>query len=340
MKAPPNRRTFLYCVVGAAGSAAAGVHFFRPHTTKSLRGASELTAVKRTSRAMGADVSITIVHHDVRTAEWALDRAFDEIETVEQLMSIYRPDSELRQLNEKKRLIDPHPYLFEILDAAQNLSQRTNGAFDITVQPLWQLHADTQRAKRLPTPDELNATRQRVDWRRVKLSSRRIELGDETEITLNGIAQGFAADRVSKLIRGLGITNALIDTGEIGSVGKNKNGNHWSVGVQHPRNADSFVSLAKLSNRCLATSGDYATSFSSDFRHHHIFDPCTASSPTELASVSIAAPTAMQADGLSTAVLVMGLTQGARLIESMPRTDALFVLKDGRTLATDGFPIG
>jgi thiamine biosynthesis lipoprotein len=93
-----------------------------------------------------------------------------------------------------------------------------------------------------------------------------------------------------------------------------------------------------LQGRCLATSGDYATAFSDDFRLNHLFDPRTGRSPESLASVSIAAPTGMAADALSTAVFVLGPRRGLALVDSTPGADALFVLKNGRMLKTEGFP--
>jgi thiamine biosynthesis lipoprotein len=108
--------------------------------------------------------------------------------------------------------------------------------------------------------------------------------------------------------------------------------------VQHPRHEEAYFSLVKLNGRCLATSGDYATTFSDDFQWHHLFDPRSGRSPTEFASVSIAAPNATLADALSTAVFVLGAKKGLALIESTPGADALVMFKNGRTLATHGFP--
>ncbi|MCA9225527.1 MAG: FAD:protein FMN transferase, partial [Planctomycetales bacterium] len=112
----------------------------------------------------------------------------------------------------------------------------------------------------------------------------------------------------------------------------------WSVGIQHPRQPDGFLSLARLTGRCLATSGDYATTFSADRRHHHIFDPRTGQSPTELASVSVLAPTAMAADALSTAAMVLGVDGTLRLVANLPEVDTLLVDKQGRRHRTASFP--
>jgi thiamine biosynthesis lipoprotein len=201
------------------------------------------------------------------------------------------------------------------------------------------MYAAAQKAGQLPDPAAIAATRKTIDWRRVEITPRRVQLhGSRAEVTLNGIAQGFAADRAMAALRQHGVQHALVNTGEIGCLGQKSPGDPWTVGIQHPRRADAFISLARLDGRCLATSGDYATSFSHDHRYNHLFDPRTGDSPQELASVSIAARTAMQADALSTAVFVLGAEKGLQLIQSTPQADGFLVLKDGSVLATDGFP--
>jgi thiamine biosynthesis lipoprotein len=284
-------------------------------------------------------VSIEAWHSDQRAARDAVDAAFGELALVEELMSIYRPDSQLCRLNHNKALAGPHPYFLEVLRAAAAMSRRSEGAFDITVQPLWSVYAEAQKAGALPTAAAIENARASVDWRQVTIEPNRIRLrGTDTQITLNGIAQGYAADRASAALVARGVTHALVDCGEIGTIGGKPDGDLWLVGVQHPRHDDAYLSLARLNGRCLATSGDYATKFSADFRFNHLFDPRTGQSPTELASVSIAAPTAMMADALSTAVFVLGTGKGLALVGATPGADALVMLKDGRTMATRGFP--
>lgn len=130
-----------------------------------------------------------------------------------------------------------------------------------------------------------------------------------------------------------------MDTGEVAGLGARRDGDPWRVGIQHPRNPDAYISLAHLDGRALATSGDYVTTFTADFAHHHILDPTTADSPPQLASVTVAAATGIEADMLSTAALVLGPDAGRELVADTPGADALFVGKDGRVVATSGFPI-
>jgi FAD:protein FMN transferase len=343
-----TRRHFLCSVAGAGAAIGLGGPRL-PNRARAIAGeahqgsfaqdATRLRRTKRESRAFGTLVSIEAWHADEHTAEAAVDAAFGELELVEQLMSIYRPDSQLSQLNRHGVLRKPHPYLVEVLRVSEAMSRRSAGAFDITVQPLWTLFAEAKKAGSLPTAASIERAQKAVGWRQVAVAADRIQLrGKETQITLNGIAQGFAADRAARALKRHGVAHALIDAGEIGTIGGRTEDDPWSVGIQHPRHADAYLSLAQLNGRCLATSGDYATAFSDDFRSNHLFDPRTGRSPNIFASVSVAATIAVTADALSTAVFVLGVEKGVALVESTAGADALLMLKDGRTLATRGFP--
>jgi thiamine biosynthesis lipoprotein len=345
-----KRRKFIFSLIGTA---AAGLAAWRLGLPKQL-GATTLSAgnprgsmaadqwvkVSRSNYALGSRVILTVYHENQELAEAAISSAFEELELVEQVMSLYRPESQIRQLNATGHLADPHPYLVEVLRTSNDLSERSLGAFDVTVQPLWTLRHSCARTGQEPDEAALTKALRNVDWRRVAVSDRKIELrGDGTEITLNGIAQGFAADAVRRILVSHGIRSALIDTGEIGTLGKHAQQRDWSIGIKHPRETGSLIGMARLNGRCLATSGDYETTFTNDLTQHHLLDPKTGNSPTELSSVSIAANTAMQADALSTAVFTAGLRDGMELVKSIPGADALFVTKQGKVVRTAGFPL-
>ncbi|MGE0757845.1 MAG: FAD:protein FMN transferase [Pirellulaceae bacterium] len=338
MKLP--RRQFLMAVGCATACGGCGETLPTGGASTSTAAAAD-SGVMRTGRALGTDVSIWACHEDRAVAVTAVQHAFDELTRVEQVMSLYRPDSELCRLNRHKVLHHPHPYLVEVLETALALSRRTNGAFDVTVQPLWQLYAAAQRHGRPPSAGEVAAARARVDWRRVLVSPDCIRLvGEGTEVTLNGIAQGLAADKASAALEQAGIRNALLSTGETRALGSRLGGEAWRVGIQHPRRERQLIAVTRLQDRCLATSGDYATVFfGAGFERHHLFDPCTGCAATELASVSVVATTAQQADALSTAVFVLGPVAGARLVRETPEAEALFVTRDARVVATAGFPL-
>ena len=140
------------------------------------------------------------------------------------------------------------------------------------------------------------------------------------------------------VLRENGIEHALVNTGETAAMGRRADGQSWKTGIQHPRRQDAYVAVAKFDGRSLATSGDYETSFSSDHVFNHIFDPATGRSPRGFSSVTVVSPACLDADALSTAIFVLGAEKGLALAAATPNTDVLLVFKDGRTLATAGFP--
>jgi thiamine biosynthesis lipoprotein len=337
-----KRRQFMLSLAGSAAilgwagwkigtRKGAGTHLFP---------AAGLARFSRSSWALGTKVELTVFHDDEKSANRALEEAFVELNRVEEVMSLYRPESEIARLNRTGKLNSPHPYMLEVLETANRVSQQTGGAFDITVQPLYTLYATHNEAGTLPSEAEIAAVLKRVGWQRVEFNRERVVLnGAGTEITLNGIAQGFAADAVGRVLKAHGIQHALIDTGEVNAVGGHAQRENWTIGIKHPRDENGLLALAQLNGRCLATSGDYETRFGNGYESHHLLDPHTGHSPKELSSVSVAAATALEADALSTAVFLTGLDKGMQLIESIPGADALFVTKSGRVTKTSGFPL-
>ena len=336
-----NRRRFLF-TLGSVGSLVGLAPMWLPGHAASHPGTQatgNLGLLDRPGRALGTQVHISVWHEQPSVAEAALADAFSELELVERTMSLYRPDSQLSRLNRNGILESPHPYLLQVLHQAQSLSQQTVGAFDVTVQPLWEVYAAAKKHGSLPSTDAIQQARAKVDWRQLEVSETHIRFQQPgMAATLNGIAQGFAGDRVASALRKHEIQHALVNTGEVQALGTKPNQDAWKVGVQHPRVADAYAALVALQGGCMATSGDYATQFSADHAHHHIFDPTTGQSPRAFSSVTIYAPTGLQADAFSTAIFVLGPDKGLELVRSTPSIEAMFVLKDGSVSATDGFP--
>ena len=318
-----TRRRFITLAVGAGS--------FLGLTGVPLK---RLARVERKSWALGADVSLVVYHEDRAIAQRALSAAFKALDDIENVLSLYRSQSQICCLNRDSVLAQPHQYLVQVMRSALAWSRLTAGAFDPTVQPLWKLYAQGG----VPDPARLQATRQLVDWRKVEVDAHFVRLWSGQKITLNGIAQGFAADRVRDVLKAHGIRYALANTGEFGAISHKPEGETWRIGIQHPRLPDAYVALAALDDRFLATSGDYETKFSEDFSCNHIFDPTTGRSPTTLSSVTVIAPTGLDADALSTAIFVLGPDKGLELAQSRSGVEALLVLKDGDLVSTPNFP--
>lgn len=316
-----KRRTLLKAAIGAA-VLAGGSHWLAG------RRLNEYTSA---ALAFGTTISLRVLHDDETVARTALTAALDALKGVERLMSLYRQDSQLTQLNRNGELTQPDARLVEVLQQAQAMAEMTEGAFDVTVQPLWLAgHAQGQPAAAL----------QRVGWRKLEVRPDHIRLAEPgMALTLNGIAQGYGVDVALAALRAHGIRHALIDTGELGPLGRRDDGQPWTLGIRDPRNEHQLSHRLEADGRCLATSGDYASAFNEDFSRHHIVDPRTGESPPELASVSVLAPTGIVADALSTACMVLGTDASMQLAARMPGIDLLCIRKNGDMQRTVGFPV-
>ena len=319
-----KRRSFLTASLGAiaAGSCAWPRHA-PVHTGVAL--------------AFGTTIQIALVHADEQVARTAIADALAAAQRVDHLMSIYRPGSQVYQLNRDGVLHQPDPHLLTVLAQARALSQLTRGAFDITVQPLWRAWNEALARGVLPAPAQRRQARARVDWRQVAFDARRVTLAPGMAITLNGLAQGYAADMALAAVQAHGVRHALLDTGEFVARGRKRAHQPWTLGVRDPRREQALAATLFINGCGVATSGDYASSFTTDHLHHHIFDPAAGDSPQELASVTVMAPTGMLADGLSTAFMVLGREKAALLAASLAGVDLLAIDKQGREWRSAGF---
>lgn len=338
-----QRRRFMMASLGTSMAAAVGaIGLWRGNAAQApaapLAGVPAPTVFTGADLAFGTTMSIQVAHHDESVAMRAIDAALAAAKRVDHLMSLHRDDSQIMQLNRTGLLIAPDPHVLAVLRYSLSLSRMTQGAFDITVQPLWDAHAQASRMGGVPDEDVRRQALRSTGWQRIDISAERVAIAPGMAVTLNGVAQGYAVDLARTALAAHGIGHALLDTGEFGARGLRPTQTPWTVGVRHPRDAQALVGAVPMDGRCLATSGDYETFFTPDYLHHHIFDPTTGDSPTELASVSVLAPTGLEADGLSTAFMVLGRQRSMAAIAGMPQVDVLLVDKQGGTWRSAGFP--
>ncbi|CAN5878351.1 FAD:protein FMN transferase [soil metagenome] len=280
--------------------------------------------------AFGTTISIQVVHPDQQQAELAIARALDAARQIDQLMTLHREDSQVALLNRHGYLANPDPHLLTVLASAIRLSQLSHGAFDITVQPLWQTYSAAAKLGGLPDAAQRQAAMALVNWRALQVDTQHVRLlHPGMAITLNGIAQGYAVDVARASLIASGIQHALLDTGEFAARGRKNAQQEWLVGIRHPRDVQALADVVPMRGRCVATSGDYESSFTPDFSHHHIFDPASGDSPGELASVTVVAATGLQADGLSTAMMVLGAEKSLALAATLNDVDVLLIAKNG-----------
>jgi len=193
---------------------------------------------------------------------------------------------------------------------AQHVSQRSAGAFDVTMQPLWNLWAAHVQEKTLPSSKALSQTRSLVNWQAMSVSPQLVRLNAKgMGVSLNGIAQGYAADKVRSVLQSHGVQHALIDTGETTLLGQSPKGDAWRFAVESSVVRNEAPPVISPDGWGIATSSDAHTVFSADHVHHHILNPQTGDSPTHWSSVTVMAPSCALADSL-TKVFFMCPPQG------------------------------
>jgi thiamine biosynthesis lipoprotein len=297
---------------------------------------------------MGTFARIIAVAPDATTASKSVESAFAVQDQIEQLMSFHRADSELSKVN---REAFDHPVrvnamTFEVLLKAVEISRLSDGAFDVTVGPLVELWRRAGDANSPPSQAELTQARSKVGYEKLILDANQMTLRFTVEgmkLDLGGIAKGYAVDKSVEAMRACGATAGMVDLGgNIRCFGTPKDRDHWLIGVQDPFNVSDDMGPAKVllilklnpsqdAGTAVATSGHYRRFVTvKGSKQSHIIDTRTGHGSDKLASVTVVARDAMTADGLSTAVSVLGADKGLRLIEDLPQTEAILVLPEPR----------
>ena len=288
---------------------------------------------------MGTRITVELFHADPSIARRGVDMVFSEMRRIDNSMSPYIESSELAQLNKEAHR---GPYrvskeLFHLIQRSQEFSRKTQGAFDITFASVGFLY-DYRNAIKPDESERIRAT-SLINYRNLVLDEEQSSITftkPGVRIDLGGIAKGYAVDRCIKLLKELGISQALVTAGGDSRIIGDRWGRPWTVGVRNPRDPDEVIAVIPLQDVALSTSGDYQRYFEEDgIRYHHIINPQSGKSARELQSVTIIAPDATTTDALSTSVFVLGVEAGLALINSLAETDAILVDSKGRLHYSD-----
>lgn len=322
-----SRRDFLKITALAGGIVAGGALVGREL-------AMPLFTWKETRLMMGTVIHITVISRDEDQARSALGTAFTEMERQIVLFDHRNAESPLYKLNQDGRLEKPPAELVQVFRRANEVSELSGGAFDMTVKPL----VDA-RLEDLHLDAALLAL---VDYRHVTIDKTEIRFARQgMQATLDGIAKGTVVDGGVAALKGAGCSDVLVEAGgDLLVNGQPASRDGWHIGVTHPRSEQGSGTLAAftLQSGAVATSGDYYQSLTADLAQHHIVDPRVGLSPVELASVTVLAPDATGADALATALMVMGADAGLALANTLDNVEALVVTKDLQVRQTSGFP--
>lgn len=253
---------------------------------------------------LGAKADLTLYAAGQGEAAAAIDAALAEIARLEAIFSLHQPDSALVRLNRDGLLVAPPVELQALLSQALALAELCGGRFDPTIQPLWTLLANHFAQPGAdpagPAVAIMAAARAKVDFRAVDIATDRIAFGRPgMQVSLNGIAQGYITDRVAALLQARGFGPALVNLGEMLALGRKPDGAGWRIGLQPGATAQA-VEEVEITGGAVATSAARGLLFDAAGRFNHIVDPTRLTCADRDRSVSVLAPTATTADGLST----------------------------------------
>ena len=268
--------------------------------------------------ALGSPAEITIYHPNQKEAEDILSESHKKLVQLENLFSLYKENSQLSMLNKNGYVKNPHPDMLALINLSKKYAKMTDGAFDVTVQPLWNLYNEAFiKTNKPPLQSEIEKTLSIVDWRSISVNKNLINYEKKgMSSTLNGIAQGYITDKISEHLINSGINNTLVQLGEYRGIGDHPDGRPWRLLLSNPEHTDSIGEI-EFTNAALATSAGLGTPFDLTGKHHHIFDPKNGYNANNYLQVSVTSKTAAEADALATAFLILNRKASEKIARSL-----------------------
>ena len=289
---------------------------------------------------MGTTYQVKLITGYFKSMSGLKDKIDKRLQTINQSMSTYLPDSEISRFNAiqdtREKLAVSDDFL-QVMLAARDIDEKTGGAWDGTIKPLVNLwgFGNTRQAHQVPDESEIEKQMRWIGFQHIDIFPEGYLQKKRSTITLDlaSIAKGYAVDQISDLLQASGIEHFLVEIGgEVFAAGYRKDGQPWRVGINRPSTTASTTDVYQvvpLHNRAMATSGDYRNYFETGGkRFSHIIDPRTGYPVNNaVVSVSIVADSCMFADGLATAIMVMGLEQGMALIRSLKDVEGFVIVR-------------
>ena len=341
-----QRRQFLRWGLGCSAWAMSAQLMAKSIDTNLLASPEKLIWRERVMDGFGTTLWLKAAHENADQLEAALTAAVQAIRSVERQMSLFDPDSALSRLNARGYLQKPDAALLSVLKLSQHVSHKSGGAFDISMQPLWQVWSESAAEGRLPLRRDVQRAQQLVNWQAMEVTASSVRLNQSgMRLSLNGIAQGYASDLARAALQAHGVRHALIDAGETTLLGHAANDKQWAFEIENAAGdqsgkAKSDKAQAKLpvlicDGRAVATSSDAHTVFSADHKYHHILNPHTGYSPVHWSSVTVIAPSCVMADALTKVFFMLPPSQvlpAARIWN----VDVVLQDKAGQWIASEG----
>lgn len=258
-----------------------------------------------------------------------------ELHQVDQSLSVFNENSTISLIN-KGKITKADGMLFEVIEKAQQISKKTNGAFDVTVMPLVNAWGFGFKNSTFPTKQQIDSLKHFIGYQKITLRSDSIIIKKDARIMIDcgAIAKGYAADRIARLLRENGVRNYMIEIGgEVITKGRNPDGNPWKIGISKPiPKSKDLQTILSLENAALATSGNYRNYYEVNGKKiAHTIDPRTGF-PVQhtLLSATVFARDCATADAYATAFMVLGLNDAINIVKADQTLNAIFIYSDSK----------
>ena len=289
-------------------------------------------------RLMGSAFELIVVHHDKSIATQLLDEGVAEIKRIEDLLSEFIPDSITSLINKYAgiRPIVVPSEVFQLLQRCQQISELTQGAFDITVGPLKKIYHFKNKDFQFPPAQLIESTLEMVGYTNLILNvadQSVFLLKKNMRISFAAIGKGYAADQVKKLWQSKSLESGVINaSGDLTSFGHRADGSPWNLAIVHPDNKEAINYQLPVNNASIATSGDYEQFFTfKGKRYSHSIHPISGRPTSGIKSVSVFSPSAELSDALATAIFIMGVPTGLHFINQLPITHCIIIDEHNQT---------
>lgn len=300
--------------------------------------------VTRTEYALGTYISVRVY---AEVEDDLLQAVFDRVMEIEEKMSVSEDDYDTTELLELNRRAGAEPYqlspdTYEVLQAAREYSELTNGAFDLTIGPLVRLWNIGSEDATVPEEHAITEAVSKVDYTDISFESNDTVYLEEAgmAVDVGAIAKGYAADQAGRILLDAGVEHALLDFGgNIFTIGKKPDGSNWRIGIQHPEEPrNQYLGILEGYDETVVTSGPYERYFVEDgVRYHHILDRDTGYPVRNgMLSSTVVAEESMEADALSTAAFVLGMEEAQELVLSTDGVEAIFVNEEKKVWISPG----
>ena len=298
---------------------------------------------ERVGLAMGSELKVQALTSDPAAAGAAFAAVFAEFDRLDAALSVWKDGSDVLRVNAAAGVqpVSVGNDLIEVLKTARQVSEWTEGKFDVTfgaLSDVWKFDHDQDNT--VPTREQIDARRPLVDYTAIVVdeAAHTVFLRRKgMRMHLGGIGKGYAVEHAVRILRERGFRNFSIQSGGDLYVGGLLRGVPWRLGIADPRNPAATFGTLDLSDGTFSTSGDYERAFIKDgIRYHHILDPATGEPAHGCRSVTLVSNSPLLADGLSTGVFILGPERGMALVERLPDVEAVIVTDKNEVLVSSG----